>query len=100
MIVCCVERRTPGYRGATELREMLRILASGEELRVNSLEGPHHDWTFVEDIAEAIERAWVTPNLPHDIYTITAGQQYSMGDMLAAFQRAWPELRYRVVPEA
>jgi UDP-glucose 4-epimerase len=95
-----MERVTPGYRGATELREMLRILAAGEELRINSLDGPYHDWTFVEDIAEAIERAWATPNLPHDIYTITAGQLYSIGDMLAAFKRAWPEIEYRVVPEA
>ena len=55
---------------------------------------------FVEDVAEAIERAWATPNLPNDIYTITCGQQYSIGDMLAAFQRAWPEIAYRVVPES
>jgi nucleoside-diphosphate-sugar epimerase len=95
-----MERVTPGYSGATELREMLRILASGEELRVNSLAGPYRDWTFVEDIAEAVERAWATPNLPHDIYTITSGEQYSIGDMLTAFKRAWPELSYRVVPEA
>lgn len=92
-----MERFTPGYRGATELREMLRILASGEELRVTSLDGPYHDWTFVEDIAEGIERAWASRNLPHRVYTITCGRQYSIGEMLAAFQRAWPELRYRVV---
>jgi UDP-glucose 4-epimerase/UDP-glucuronate 4-epimerase len=95
-----MERVTPGYRGATELREMLRILHAGEELRVNSLEGPYHAWTYVEDIAEAVERAWATPNLPHDIYTITAGEQYSIGDMLSAFKRAWPEIEYRVVPES
>lgn len=95
-----MERFTPGYRGATELREMLRILTSGDELRVNSLEGPYHDWTFVEDVAEAVERAWTTPNLPHDIYTITAGQLYSIGDMLAAFKRAWPAFEYSVVPES
>jgi nucleoside-diphosphate-sugar epimerase len=93
-----MERVTPGYHGATELREMLRILVTGEELRVNSLEGPYHDWTYVEDITEGIERAWATPNLPHDVYTITCGVKYSIGDMLAAFQRAWPEIRYRVVP--
>jgi nucleoside-diphosphate-sugar epimerase len=93
-----MERVTPGYAGATELREMLRILAAGEELRINSLKGPYRDWTFVEDIAEAIERAWETPHLPHDVYTITCGRTYSIGDMLAAFKRAWPEIRYRVVP--
>jgi nucleoside-diphosphate-sugar epimerase len=95
-----MERITPGYAGATELREMLRILAAGEELRINSLEGPYADWTFVEDIAEGIERAWATPHLPHGVYTITCGTQYSIGDMLAAFKRAWPEIAYRVVPES
>jgi nucleoside-diphosphate-sugar epimerase len=93
-----MERVTPGYEGATELREMLRLAAAGQPVLVNSLEGPYHDWTFVEDIAEAVERAWDTPKLPHDVYTITQGRSYSIGDMLAAFQRAWPELEYRVVP--
>lgn len=95
-----MERFTPGYRGATQLREALRILTSGDELRINTLDGAWADWTFVEDIAEAIERAWDTPNLPHDIYTITCGEQYSIGDMLAAFKREWPALEYSVVPEA
>jgi nucleoside-diphosphate-sugar epimerase len=93
-----MERVTPGYSGATELREILRLVAAGQPVLVNSLAGPYHDWTFVEDIAEAIERAWDTPNLPHDVYTITAGQSYSIGDMLAAFQRHWPGMEYRVVP--
>jgi dTDP-glucose 4,6-dehydratase/UDP-glucose 4-epimerase/GDP-4-dehydro-6-deoxy-D-mannose reductase len=34
-----MERFTPGYAGATELREMLRLHFAGEAIRVNSLEG-------------------------------------------------------------
>jgi len=94
-----MERDTPGYVGATELREMLRVLVSGEELRVASLDGPYRDWTYVEDIAEGIFRAWATPHLPHDVYSITDGRQYSIGEMLAAFKRVWPEIEYRLVPE-
>lgn len=94
-----MERLTPGYTGATELREMLRIAMDGEPILINSLDGPYHDWTFVEDIAEGIERAWATPRLPHDVYSITCGRLYSIGDMLAAFKRHWPELEYRVVPQ-
>lgn len=92
-----MERLTLGYRGATELREMLRILAAGETLKVNSLDGPYRDWTFVEDIAEGVERILVADALPNDVYTVTAGTLHSTGDMLAAFQRAWPELRYELV---
>jgi UDP-glucose 4-epimerase len=93
-----MERVTPGYLGATELREMLRLHVAGSPVLVNSLEGPYLDWTYVEDIAEGIERAWATPNLAHDVYSLTCGRLYSIGDVLAAFQRHLPDLDYRVVP--
>lgn len=94
-----MERHTPGYRGATELREMLRIISRGETLSINSLESPYHDWTFVEDVAEGIERAWDTPNLPHHVYSISSGVSYPIGEMLATFQRHWPGMEYELVPE-
>lgn len=93
-----MERITPGYAGATELREMLRIHFEGNPILVNSLAGPYLDWTFVEDIAEGIERGWAADRLPHDVYSITCGQLYSIGDVLAAFQRHLPGLEYRQVP--
>jgi len=95
-----MERVTPGYQGATELREMLRIHFSGQPILVNSLEGPWLDWTFVEDIAEGIERGWAASNLPHDVYAITGGKLYSSGDVLAAFKRHIPGLDYAVAPES
>jgi nucleoside-diphosphate-sugar epimerase len=93
-----MERVTPGFHGATELREMLRIHVAGSPILVNSLEGPYLDWTYVEDIAEGIERAWATPHLPHDVYSLTCGRLFSIGDVLAAFQRHLPDLVYRQVP--
>ncbi|HEY7036883.1 MAG TPA: NAD(P)-dependent oxidoreductase, partial [Thermomicrobiales bacterium] len=66
-----MERVTPGYAGATQLREMLRLHFAGSPILVNSLEGPYLDWTYVEDIAEGIERAWAVPSLPHDVYSLT-----------------------------
>lgn len=93
-----MERITPGYVGATEPREMLRIHFGGNPILINSLEGPYLDWTFVEDIAEGIERAWAADSLPHDVYSITCGRLYSIGDLLAAFQKHLPDLVYRKVP--
>ena len=93
-----MERVTPGYVGATEPREMLRIHFDGNPILVNSLEGPYLDWTFVEDIAEGIERAWTAESLPHDVYSITCGRLYSIGDLLAAFKAHLPELDFREVP--
>jgi nucleoside-diphosphate-sugar epimerase len=94
-----MERVTPGYVGATEPREMLRLHFAGEPILVNSLEGPYLDWTFVEDIAEGIELAWAAETLPHDVYSITGGRLYSIGDLLREFKRNIPELEYRVAPE-
>jgi nucleoside-diphosphate-sugar epimerase len=95
-----MERDTPGYKGGTEPREMLRIYAAGKPVLVNSLEGPWLDWTWVEDIAEAMERAWATPNLPEPVYSVTCGKLYSIGDVLEQFQQHLPGFEYRVVPEA
>ncbi len=95
-----MERDTPGYRGGTEPREMLRLHAAGEAILINSLAGPWRDWTYVEDIAEGIELAWATPNLPHEVYSLTCGRLYSIGAVLEAFKRHLPGLDYRVVPEA
>jgi UDP-glucose 4-epimerase len=95
-----MERFTPGYAGATELREMLRIHFAGEPISVNSLAGPYRDWTYVEDVAEGIERAWAVPGpLPHRVFILSAGQHYAVGDVLEAFRQNLPGLEYQVVPE-
>jgi UDP-glucose 4-epimerase len=93
-----LERVTPGYSGATELREMLRLHAEGQPVRVNSLEGPYLDWTYVEDIAEGVYRLWEQPELRHDLYSLTCGRLFSIGDVLEAFGRHLPGFRHEVVP--
>jgi nucleoside-diphosphate-sugar epimerase len=94
-----MERFTPGYAGATELREMLRIHFAGEPIKVTSLDASYRDWTFAEDVAEGIERAWsVAGQLPHRVYIVSSGEQYSIGDVLEAFRTNLPGLEYRVVP--
>jgi nucleoside-diphosphate-sugar epimerase len=93
-----MERFTPGYAGATELREMLRIHFAGEPIKVASLDASYRDWTFVEDVAEGIEQAWsVAGPLPQRVYIISRGEQYSVGDVLTAFRANLPGLEYRVV---
>jgi len=93
-----MERFTPGYAGATELREMLRIHFGGEPIKVASLDASYRDWTFAEDVAEGIERAWsVEGPLPGRVYIISSGEQYSVGDVLEAFRANLPGLEYSVV---
>jgi len=93
-----MERITPGYAGATELREMLRIHYSGQPITVNSLEGPYRDWTYVEDVAEGIERAWsVEGPLERRVFIVSSGEQQSVGEVLAAFRLNLPDLEYKVV---
>ena len=97
-----MERFTPGYVGATQLREMLRIhFDEHQPIKVASLQGPHLDWTYVEDIAEGVERAWAHEEPPpHRVYCLTSGRLYSVGEVLDAFRRNVPGLEYRVVPPA
>lgn len=92
-----MERMTPGYTGATELREMLRIHFEGNPVHINSLAGPWLDWTYVGDIAEGIKRIWNATSLTYDVYTNTCGRLYSIGDVLIAFARYLPGFRYDVV---
>ena len=93
-----MERFTPGYAGATELREMLRIHFAGEPIKVTSLHASYRDWTFAEDVAEGIERAWsVAGPLPNRVYIVASGEQYSIGDVLEAFRASLPGLEYTVV---
>ncbi len=92
-----MERITPGYVGATELREMLRIHFDGQPVKVNSLAGPWLDWTYVGDIAEGIKRIWEAPALRHDVYTNTCSQLHSIGDVLEAFARYLPGFSYEQV---
>jgi len=95
-----MERVTPGYAGATELREMLRIHDSGQPILVNALEAGYRDWTYVEDVAEGIERAWEVGSPRHRVYTLSAGEHVSVGEVLAAFARYLPGLTFRQVPLA
>jgi UDP-glucose 4-epimerase len=92
-----MERVTPGYVGATELREMLRIHFDGNSVKVNSLAGPWLDWTYVGDIAEGIKRVWQASSLKYDVYTNTCGRLHSIGDVLHAFARHLPGFRYEHV---
>lgn len=94
-----MERFTPGYAGATELREMLRIHFEGQPIKVTTLEGNHRDWTYVEDIAEGVEAAWAIKDAPDQrVFILAAGEQYPLGEVLGLFQKYLPDLRYEVAP--
>jgi nucleoside-diphosphate-sugar epimerase len=95
-----MERFTPGYAGATELREMLRLHFNGQPILVESLDASYRDWTYAEDVAEGIERAWAAPGpLPRRVFILSSGEQRSVGEVLAAFHQNLPGLEYRVVPK-
>jgi nucleoside-diphosphate-sugar epimerase len=84
-----MERFTPGYAGATELREMLRIHFTGEPIKVTSLDASYRDWTFAEDVAEGIERAWsVVGPLPHRVYIVSSGDWRCAGGVPRQSARA------------
>lgn len=94
-----MERFTPGYAGATELREMLRIHFAGQAIKVAALDASYRDWTYAEDVAEGIERAWAIAESPRQrVFIVSSGEQYPVGAVLEAFRRNLPGLTYEVVP--
>ena len=94
-----MERFTPGYAGATELREMLRIHFDGQPIKVTTFEGNYRDWTYVEDIAEGVEAAWAIRQAPAQrVFILAAGRQYPLGDVLRLFQKYLPDMRCEVAP--
>lgn len=94
-----MERFTPGYVGATELREMLRIHFEGQPIKVTTLDGNYRDWTYVEDIAEGVEAAWaIEPAPAQRVFILAAGEQYSVGEVLGLFHKYLPGLRFEVAP--
>jgi nucleoside-diphosphate-sugar epimerase len=93
-----MERFTPGYAGATELREMLRIHFSGEPILVEALDASYRDWTYAEDVAEGIERAWAVEGPPaHRVFLLSGNEQHTVGEVLEAFRRHLPGLEFREV---
>jgi UDP-glucose 4-epimerase len=93
-----MERFTPGYAGATELREMLRLHFSGEPILVEALDASYRDWTYAEDVAEGIERAWAVEGpLAHRVFLLSGNEQHSVGEVLEAFRRHLPGLKFREV---
>jgi nucleoside-diphosphate-sugar epimerase len=96
-----MERFTPGYAGATELREMLRLHFAGQPIKVAALHASYRDWTYAEDVAEGIERAWALPEPPRQrVFIVSSGEHYPVGAVLEAFRRHLPGLSYEVVPAA
>ena len=94
-----MERSTPGYAGATELREMLRIHFDEQPILVSTRDGSYRDWTYAEDVAEGIELAWAAPpHLARRVFILGSGELYPVGQVLEAFRRHLPGLEYRVVP--
>ena len=93
-----MERVTPGYSGATELREMLRIHFAGEPITVNALEANYRDWIYADDVAEGIALAWsAAAPLEQRVFILASDEQHSVGDVLAAFRLGFPDLTYKVV---
>jgi len=81
--------------------EALMKARVGETIKVNSLDGPYLDWTWVGDIAEGIERVWAAEALPHRLYVLSCGETYSIGDILRLWSELGllPGLRYELVDE-
>ena len=67
-------------------------VARGEEVPADNL-GAGMDFTYVADTAAGVQAVLEAPNLPNDVYNVTAGVWLSLGDVLAELRRLSPTTR-------
>jgi GDP-4-dehydro-6-deoxy-D-mannose reductase len=70
-----------------DLIERLRVLATGERLRVGNL-ATRRDYTDVRDVARAYLGLATSPGLEHEVYNVSSGVSTSGRDLLAYVCRA------------
>jgi nucleoside-diphosphate-sugar epimerase len=93
-----MERETRSRKGMSSIFQVAHAILEGRTLSVRGL-SVVRTWTHVEDIARALIAILRAPRLTYSAYNVSYGQVYSLQQVLDAFQKLEPGLRYRVVGE-
>ena len=92
--------RITGHRGVMSVLYQW----TGEALRGEtiSLTDPNagRDYTYVADIAGGVRTVLDAPDLPHDLYNLTAGRWITYSEILERLKEILPETRVEVAPSA
>ncbi|HWZ92005.1 MAG TPA: NAD(P)-dependent oxidoreductase [Polyangiaceae bacterium] len=91
-----MERDTSDRTRLSSIQSWCSAAAQGAEVVVNRSELPR-DYTYVYDVADAVYRLSVTPDLRYDLYNIGTGIASSPDQIVAAIRETVPDVRVRYV---
>jgi nucleoside-diphosphate-sugar epimerase len=89
------ERPTTSRQRTSPLWEWLDAAERGATLATGPLEVAR-DWTCVEETARGISELARATTIQHDLYHLSVGKLFTVGEALAQLQHAYPDLRYNV----
>lgn len=92
------ERATPSRVRTSPIYEWLRDVDAGRPLPTGPLDRAR-DWTYVDETANGIALLVTTPELPHDLYHLGAGNQITIAEVIATLRLAYPDLSVDEQPE-
>jgi nucleoside-diphosphate-sugar epimerase len=91
------ERPTSSRQRTSPAWEWLDAAERGTPLATGPLEVAR-DWTWIEETARGISELARSATLQHDLYHLSTGKLYTVAEVLAQLQRAYPDLRYDLEP--
>ena len=91
------ERPTASRQRTSPLWEWLDAAARGVTLATGPLEVAR-DWTWIEEIARGIVELAHAATPQHDLYHLSVGKLFSVGEALDTLRAAYPALRYDIAP--
>lgn len=80
------------------INELIVTPLRGEVVRVPRARVLTVEYTYVKDIARAIELAWQAKKLPHREYNIGAGVLSTADDVIAEIRTHIPDAKYEFIP--
>lgn len=89
-----MERPTGARETMSSIYGLMHAACAGEEIQIHD-DGIVRDVIAASETARAVLALLHAPTLAHRIYNLGAGRAYTMPDILAALQTAFPGLRWR-----
>ena len=88
-----MERPSLSRRRTSVVDRIIRLAASGREIRINDLEVVR-DWTYVNDVARGIHALLKAPRLAYPVYNVSSGQSYKIKELIDVIRTFFPQLRF------
>lgn len=93
-----MERRTSSRQIVSPICDYVNEVLEGKQLLVSGLDRCR-DYTYIDDAIDAFVRVLQTELLPHDVYNISIGRNYTLKEIIDVLKKYFPELKYKITDE-